>query len=183
MNGINQEELDGVLGQAFACNPVPFEICDIIWNLVDLGKCIRCDLLYPKESMHGCGYFGYSTCSRCIPPHFCLSIYKRRQSIPQYVLFTRLLHFSVDNPGENAMSSCMRCITGPTSKSCVVVRFAKAKVGLIREALEMFREGRIGLVGPVGLEGMGFEYVEGVFAPRYETTDLCSGNQFHLMIH
>jgi hypothetical protein len=156
MSGIKEEELDGILNRVYSRNLVPFELRLAIWKLVDLGKCLGCDLLYPNTRMHGCAVYGYSFCPRCVRPHFCLSL-TSTHSHPLFnmnELIPALLVATLPTINLNLLD----CRTDASLKYYALSGFSKAQVDLIREGLE-----EVALSSQFDLRGMVIEYVEGVF--------------------
>jgi hypothetical protein len=158
LKGINEEELDRVLGRVFAHYLVPFELRLSIWNLSDLGKCLGCNLLYPTTNMRNCAVNKHPTCLNCIPSQFCLSLSKTPSG--------RTSKFLSDNLLSSLPDTLLECVADASNKRCVVTGFNKEEVYSIRNVLEDMRD-EIGstasLNSRLGIRGMKIEYVEGVF--------------------
>jgi hypothetical protein len=144
-------EMDRVLGRVFDRYRVPAVLHLAIWNRVDVGKCLGCDMFYPKTIMNDCPVFGYSSCPGCIPSHFSITLkHERVHSIPVDEVIW-LLHHEIGQPNLHFPKG------GQSSTHFVFTGFSKAQVDPIRESLEKLRESEYILLG------MEIEYVEGVF--------------------
>jgi hypothetical protein len=159
MLGFNQEELNGILNRIFARHLLPFEVRDVIWKFLNLDQCSGCNLLYPPESLHGCEIFGSSSCPRCIPSHFCVSlkVLFDERAVERMLQSILLVDFDIDLPLMDFKSD---------ASNIVVIGFSKSQVNSIREALEEMRDDDLGMglySMFFGLRVMSFEYLEGVF--------------------
>jgi hypothetical protein len=168
MNGINEDELDVILARVFARHLIPFELRLAIWKLLDLGKCLRCNLLYQNKSMHGCELYGHSTCPRCIPTHFCLSL-KDEMVFPHDDDQEMEICFRLSSA--EAISRGMKCSMDTSHQYCAISGFSKAAIEPIRRALNRLSVIRIILMILMdytppryfSLIGGKIEFIEGVF--------------------
>jgi hypothetical protein len=164
MKGIDEDELDVILARVFARHLIPFELRLAIWKLLDLGKCLRCNLLYQNKSMHGCEIYGYSKCPRCIPTHFCLSL-KDGMVFPHVDDQDMELFFR--SITAKAISPETQCTFDSANQYCAISGFSKADIEPIRRALNLLSEITFTLMyynppRDFSLIGGKIEFVEGV---------------------
>jgi hypothetical protein len=135
MNGIIEDELDVILSRVFARHLTPFELRLAIWKLLDLGKCLRCKLLYQNTSMHGCEIYGYSSCPRCTTSHFCLSLKDDMVFPTPEGIFVNIIQPLIGA----TLSPGTQCTIDSSSHHCAIFGFDKAEIEPIRRALNVLR--------------------------------------------
>jgi hypothetical protein len=152
MAGINQDELEGILGRVFAKHSIPFELRDVVWGLLDLVDCIGCDQLFHGDSLHKCAVYGNDSCDRCVKTHFCISLEEESQTLNDFLRY------------ELSRISYVQCHTDASHKYCVVAGFGEVHADAISEALGRLKDGS-GMMSTIpsryGMQGMTFEYIQG----------------------
>jgi hypothetical protein len=154
------------LGRVFARHLIPVELRRTICKLADLGECSGCDHLYHKTSFHECFIYGFSSCPRCIPSHFCLLLNRTPSHPPAFFPYGNLKNYSKTIVMCLNSSIRRRDPTGDSNVHCqadasnthyVVDGFSKAQANVIDDFLVALRDGGWG--GFAGFREMKIEFV------------------------